>query len=232
MKLERIQLSIAALILMFATEAHAVNLTLNFSSLPSAQGWELVNNTGDNEANLFSIDGTSLTQNTIGTGSSGWAYYQMSNILDTTKTYSFDVRVRILGEEFTSPGAFSFTATAPGWYSRVSLGVNNISIEDAGGEVQFAYDNSAFHDYRLVVSPSMSYDFFIDGTLKHSGVVTLAALPNRVYFGVPSSGVNGHAEISKFTFQQPVPAPEPSSTLMMLLGLGLLAALRMRMKNA
>src|SRR5262249_26008464 len=59
-------------------------LTLNFNSLPSAQGWTYESGYPPNspsETAVFAVDGTKLTQNTMGKGSS-YADYAIHNGVD------------------------------------------------------------------------------------------------------------------------------------------------------
>ena len=101
---------VAAALTLICGQASGTTLALDFNSLPSAQGWQFVGQ-GVPETSAFSVDGTTLRQNTTGSGFSGWAYYQIPNIVDVAQGYSIEVRARVISEEFSSPGAFSFAAT-------------------------------------------------------------------------------------------------------------------------
>ncbi|MGK7932278.1 MAG: hypothetical protein AB4041_12705 [Microcystaceae cyanobacterium] len=60
----------------------AGDVTLGFDSLPTAQGWNYrSNNSSILEANVFSVDGVRLNQNTLGIGGSSSSIPESSNIL-------------------------------------------------------------------------------------------------------------------------------------------------------
>jgi len=210
-------------LLLAGSQAVATTISLDFATLPSAQGWQFVGN-GISEASAFTTDGTTLRQDTIGSGYSGYAYYQIPGIVDVTKGYSIDVRARVIASEFGSQGQFAFAATATGLYSMVALGLNNLVVIADGPNPVISFDSTSFHDYRLVVAPNKSYSLFVDGNLLNSGAVDTSDLPNLLYFGDSGSGANGRVEITKFVFQQPVPpsVPLPSTLLLLAPGLGAL----------
>src|SRR5687767_2675862 len=57
-----------ALLVPVDTRAQTVPVSLDFTSLPSAQGWEFRTSGKYAETALFSVDGTTLHQKTMGTG--------------------------------------------------------------------------------------------------------------------------------------------------------------------
>jgi hypothetical protein len=67
-------LALAVLLLLPAFPAAA--LTLGFGSLPSAQGWTLSSSPGVVEGDVYSVDGTTLTLDTIGLGAAHASYGQ------------------------------------------------------------------------------------------------------------------------------------------------------------
>src|SRR5689334_2347284 len=81
-------------------------LTLNFNSLPSAQGWTYESGYGATSPpeKVYSVDGTKLTQNTMGIGSN-FGNYVIYNGVDPTKPFTIDVRARVTESEETQPGA-------------------------------------------------------------------------------------------------------------------------------
>ena len=214
-----ILLLFACLLLLAAAPISAATISLSFNSLPSAQGWTYVSS-GLTETNVFSVDGTKLTQNTLGTGSSGYAYYQMAGILDVTQPFSIEVQARMLGEELSTPGGFSFFATGVGLYAGPLLGANIVAIIDPGPGVFVAVDTSSFHDYLFQANPQNgTWTLYIDGALAASGQLNTSNLPNLVYFGDVSTGVNGRAEINKYIFSQGTVIPEPGTWTMLAAGL-------------
>lgn len=220
--------AIAAITGFVATPAAALTFDLNFSSLPSAQGWSFGTATGLPESAFASVNGTSLIFSTVGTGYYGGAIYYLSDVIDVTKSFSLELTARVLAEEYDTTGALSFLATAPGVYSGFFLGMGNFHVSDKISPPPTAIDNTVFHDYRLNVQLDGSYELSIDGSLAQSGAIYVAALPNLIYFGDGSSGVNGKVEISRLTFQQPIveAIPEPASPFLFLSGLATLIGLR------
>ena len=71
-------------------------LSLQFDSLPSAQGWTYLSGYAPNspsEMAVYSVDGTKLTQNTMGIGSN-FGNYAINNAIDPTKPFTINVRAR------------------------------------------------------------------------------------------------------------------------------------------
>lgn len=207
--------------------ANALSLELDFNTLPSTQGWAFVTSAGLSEANIFSVDGTTLTQNTIGTGfgtsTGSFALYQVPDALNLSMSYSFDLTARIIEQE--GNGAFGLFATGADRFSAVSFDVSQIFFAQPLGFIA-SFDNSVFHDYLFLVSATGSFDFFVDGTLLHSGMAATTSLPNLVYFGDTSVVGNGHVEITRLAFHQPAVVPAPTAALLMLSALGVLVSRR------
>ena len=211
---------IAATTLALSAPASALTLELDFGSLPSAQGWSFENNTGLPESAISAVNGTTLTYNTIGTGFGGYAFYAVPNVLDLTKSYSLQVTARVLAEEGSSIGALGFLATGADWGSGISIGKGIFTSTDAVGAPFVPIDNSVFHSYRMDVQPDGTYALSVDGTLAQSGAIRTAdTLPNLVYFGDVGSGISANVEISRLSFQQPI--PEPSTLALSGLGIAL-----------
>src|SRR5216683_2118526 len=81
-------------------------IALNFNSLPSAQGWSYVSGYPPNspsETAVYSVDGTTLTQNTMGIHSN-FGNYAIDNAVDPTKPFTITVRACVLDSEQTQPG--------------------------------------------------------------------------------------------------------------------------------
>ena len=83
--------------------------------------------------------------------------------------------------------------------------------------ISTSIDNTAFHIYRLEVSPGIGYNFYVGGSLITSGAPRIVAAQNRLWFGDGTSGGNARADVVSFTFQQTV--PEPGTLLLVYLGL-------------
>ncbi|BCU11250.1 hypothetical protein MAN88_18140 [Microcystis aeruginosa] len=75
---------------------NASNVTLNFNTLPSSQGWTyLVDGNTATETDVFSISNGVLTQNTLGSGD-GVNGYTLANVVDTTQPFTLSWRSRVL----------------------------------------------------------------------------------------------------------------------------------------
>jgi hypothetical protein len=84
-----------------ASPAQAQGVQLAFDTLPSAQGWTYITS-GPDESSIFSADGTTLHQNSLGTslGPEGTvAYYTLNNVVDPTQLFTLTVRARVLLSE-------------------------------------------------------------------------------------------------------------------------------------
>jgi len=217
-----IRITIAAIAL-FATQFHGATATVAFNSLPTAQGWMYVGNVP--EANVFSLAGGVLSQNSIGTPGRG--YYQLSAI-DPSLPFSVSFRGRMLQEEFgTAVSGFAFGVEVDLLSQTFILGLGTgrvVAIQpDGSSVVTTSIDTSQFHDYLFTGNPAnSSWQTFVDGTLIGSGT----ARPGEfgpvatISFGDLSSAVNARGEWTQFAFTQ---VPEPSTVA--LAGLGALALL-------
>ncbi len=205
---------------LLTASTHAAIVTLDFSSLPSAQGWVFEPNGAVSENDVFSVDGTKLIQNAIGQGTV-IPRYVLDNVIDPLDPFSIAITARVLQTEVLSVSSdhgFGFFAQTGTEVFGIAISPN--SITDVGVNfITAAFDNTQFHDYQLDITPGVGYDLFIDGQFVSSGSPFLAVTPNRLLIGDGTFGENAEAEISSFTFTQGAVIPEPSTYAMMLLGI-------------
>jgi hypothetical protein len=203
----------------------AQSITLDFNSLPSAQGWTYVA-FGNNvpETAVFSASGGMLHQNTIGVGFAGQGSnaYQLYNAVAPTLPFTLTVRARVLQEGIAYPGynnpfGFDFSVFTGTEGFLVGLGTNQIMD---GTSQEITFDNTQFHDYRLEGTPGSGYKLFVDDALVMAGPPRFDNPPlvDQLFLGDGTGGTNARADVAAYTFSQSRPAavPEPGA-------LGLLA---------
>jgi hypothetical protein len=227
---------LAALCLVLATAPWAVEaqiVDLDFSILPGAQGWSyLALNNSRTEAEVFSVAGSKLTQNSLGVpftaqGSNSYTYL---NAFDRPGSgFSLAVRARLTGEEVdTNHWGFGFFPL-DGAGAEYGFGLGSGLVITTAGQVSF--DTSVFHDYLLIGRPGATpgtgtFQLFADGGLLIQGAawsidcVALGSECNSVVFGDGTGGANGAGELTAFSFAEAVPAPATWAMLAPVLGLG------------
>lgn len=196
------------------TEVYAgVNISLEFDTLPSSQGWKyrILNTADENE--FWTVDGAMLTINTMGlreTNNGSW--YEINDILNPYEPFSISMRVRPLEDEsvINNHTAFAFFFNT-GMYAiggpkqgALWIGPNGIYIYGYYGSIMpDSFNYSEFHDYRIEAFPNGDIDIFIDDIFVIKGHVIDYVAENLVAFGDGSSHANTHSEIRSFTFSQP-----------------------------
>ncbi len=223
MKLKRF-VSAAAMIVAVQAPSHATTITLDFGSLPSAQGWTYASNPdyypdpAPIEASVFSVDGTKLIQNTIGTGIS-YAGYVRPNPLNPLLPFSISVRARVLQSEEVYPGApaTSFLAYATTGSEFFAFGLNMDTISGPSHlDIYHPIDATIFHTYRLEAVPGVSAVLYVDDVLFGTATPSPDNEPSILGIGNASSFEKGHVEVTMFQVTQ---VPEPSTSLLLSLGL-------------
>jgi hypothetical protein len=173
--------------------------TLNFDSLPSAQGWTFMG-AGLAENDAFSVDGTRLVQRTVGSGTNGNARYQIDGVADPNKRMVLSLTARVLRHEelswgsvglglnfFVSDGAFSY---------RLALTDTLIQV---GGQF-YGLNTTDLHDYSFELYPGGNFDLYVDGVIFATGVGSETVSSNKFFFGDSTAHENTDAEVVAFSF--------------------------------
>lgn len=187
-----------------ALPAQAQVVELQFDTLPSAQGWTYTTS-GPSESNIFSVDGTTLHQNSIGTGlgegGTAFQYYILANAVDPAKPFTLDVRARVLESERLDSGGFTFGVFTGSEIFEIFMDTS--TIQDAfQTTVSTSINAMVFHDYRLEGTPGVGYKFFVDGSLVATGPPKPVVLPNQLFIGDGTSGGNARADVTFYRFSQ------------------------------
>ncbi len=202
------------------TKTAANEITLDFNSLPNAQGWVFSGGPASVESNVFSVSGGILHQNSIGIGrnsTSGEAYYQFGGIVDPALPFTLTARVRVNNEEYASlypQNAYGFAIEVSDGAAQYSFGLGFDSLQvshypSASLPVQIVDTTSLFHDYRLEGGGgSSSFSLYVDDVLFDTGPNASIGDINTIFLGDFTQGRNVSADIASFSFSQ---VPEPST---------------------
>lgn len=194
----------------------ASSIDLKFNSLPSAQGFTYFQSDGIPEANVFSVTGTSLIQNTIGIGQHN-PNYALFGVVNGSEPFVLTVRVRILAYETFGVGGplgFFFDVRTATPNQEYAIGFTPSLVTDPLGN-GVAIDTTVFHTYVLKATPGGNYTLDIDGQFAFGGPFssTGGAL-NAIQLGDGNTqGANASAEITQFTFSQGLDTTPPSITI-------------------
>jgi hypothetical protein len=147
-------------------------ITLRFDTLPSAQGWSYVSD-GAAEASIFSVSGSALTQDTDDfAGAATIQHYQRSAV-SPSLPFSISVRARVLADSttgFGQPNAFGFCFSGCTGAECFAIGLDTGRIQAVTGAVlSTTIDNTQFHDYRLVATPGVGFELYVDHVLLATG---------------------------------------------------------------
>jgi hypothetical protein len=190
----------------------ATNITLGFTSLPSAQGWNYESD-GAPEASIFSVAGGVLTQDTT-PGPFSIEGYRRPGVVDPSLPFTLSVRARVLAETgtpqqlATNPFGFAFFAGSGAPLNEgIGVGIGTDKIADfVNTFLSTSIDNTQFHDYRLEGEFGVGYDFYVDGVHIASGPPRIdPAVPNGLYLGDSTRGVGAQAEVTAYSFVQADP---------------------------
>ncbi len=215
---------LAALGAAASASAAALDVSLNFASLPSAQGFSYVASgahAGVAEATVFSVSGGTLTQNTIGQylGTSGAGlYYQRANGITTTEAKQIRVTARALQAAGSSvfpngEGGFCFLFAHGSVQYGFMLTPTRIGyLQSSWVLLPATYDNTQFHDYIFDWSPGGSWRIYRDGVQISTGSGGGSLAVNRILIGDGTGGANARGEVSAYRFVQDLATPATPST--------------------
>jgi hypothetical protein len=180
----------------------AQTITLDFNSLPSAQGWTYVSD-GAPETSIFLVSGGILMQNTVASPYT-IEWYELLGVVDPALPFTIEARARVLQHSGGDPAtnAFGFCLDASTGNEEFAVGLSTDKISDALHN-QVPFDNTLFHNYRLAVRPGVGYELFVDGNLIATGPPrTVDIGPNRLLLGDCTRGRGALAEVTRFVFTQ------------------------------
>ncbi len=217
-------LVVATLAMASRAPAAALDVSLSFGSLPSAQGWTYVAtgaHAGVAEATVFSVGGGLLSQNTIGQylGTNGAGlYYHRPNGITTTEAKQIRVTARCLQAAGSSvfpngEGGFCFLFAHGSTQYGFMLTPTRIGyLQSSWALLPATYDNTQFHDTIFDWSPGGAWRIYRDGVQIATGSGGGALAANRILFGDGTGGANARGDISAYRFVQDLATPATSSS--------------------
>jgi hypothetical protein len=185
---------VLAFVLFGSGNSWAATIDVAFHSLPSAQGWGYQGQVP--ETSVFSVDGTTLTLNTMGQGDVASVYF-MSNIIDPALPFTVLVRARVLQGDAPGSISFCFVSFTGQEIFQACPSVDRIRVQGQ----DFAFNGTQFHDFRFEAVPGVGSRFFVDGGLLSSFPPFPSPVANSILFGDGSAfpNSNGLVEIQRFT---------------------------------
>ncbi len=211
---------------MFFDSSSATEVSLNFGSLPSSQGWTYSTsgtNSGVPESSVFSVSGGVLVLNTMSTGSGGTIQYTRSQALNETESLVIAMRARLTnieGDAGAGCYGYGFAVSVNTGTRAIQFGFLPDRIRDdcpVPRDIVFL-DNTIFHDYRIEMLPNGNVRLFVDGVLRATTTVLAVTSPPRLGLGDQTGNTNARAEITSYRVVQPAAAVPSTSAF------GLLAA--------
>ena len=219
--------SLAAMLTFAVDDSEAAIVSLSFDSLPSAQGWTYsATGTPAAESSVFSVNGTTLTQSTIGIGIVGQAtnLYQLLGFIDPNDAFTVEMTVRVTQSEGSAgAGPFGFGVFIRTGDYQYSLGIDTSTVVASTSTgvvtVNNSIDTTLFHDYRIEGGGGGPMRVYIDNNLEFTGTPVAVVATDGIFLGDGTGGQNSTAEVTSFTFSQ---VPEPSRAILGALGLGVM----------
>ncbi|MEM6333730.1 MAG: hypothetical protein AAF823_10375 [Planctomycetota bacterium] len=226
----------AAATLTPAGHAHAELITeLAFDSLPSAQGWTLTKSgphANDSEASMFAVDGTALTQSTVGKGmgfsSPGNATYRYDTPIEfeDAPTVSLFFTTRVTAHEQTrqdfSFGGHRFSIVHDGQTAYVGIKPGELNAMRSYFTPQ-GFDGTAVNTFQLTLfTDTKSYEFYLNGQLVRQGASEGSGLADGLFILDGTGTANANAEVTQLVAVAGTAIPEPATATLIALGLPLL----------
>ena len=187
--------------------AATTTISLDFNSLPSAQGWTFHNGTsGIPDTSVFSVGGGVLHQNTIGFGASGFAY-RLDGVVDASSPFTLTVIARVLNYEvqsFNNPYGFNIGVLVGTEHFDVGIAPGNIRGGASGGTLfSNSIDVSQVHEYRIEGTPGSGFfELFVDNISLGTAPAAVTGSPNGLFLGDGTAGANAEVEVSHYSFVQ------------------------------
>jgi hypothetical protein len=223
MKRSILALAASGLLLSGVAPTKAGDVSLQFSSLPSAQGWGYASSNGAPEGQIFSVNGTDLHMDTTQFDPQQTStLYQLANVVDPSLPFELDVTARVTQTVLTTPlevpddFGFFFGINGAGAVPLIGLSTNAIQSAATFGVSDIPFNNTVFNNYALIGNAAGSYQLYVNGNFVLSGTYTPQAVV--LEFGDGTNGENAQADITNFVFTQSS-VPEPGT--ISLLGLGI-----------
>lgn len=213
--------ALALPLLAAAAIAAPLHVTLNFASLPSAQGFTYLAegvDTGMPESSVFSVSGGVLSQNTLGCalgGAGADVLYQRSGGISSDDSKQIRFRARCT----SAAGATGAGGMAVGFSNgflafEVSITPTQVFTLNGGGRAAApaTFDNTQFHDYVFDWSPPNSYRVYRDGVLIDTRSGGFPSGASQILIGDMTGGANAAGEFAWIDFVQDLTTPvTPSS---------------------
>jgi hypothetical protein len=130
-------------LLLAGSQAAATTISLDFSTLPSAQGWTYFSD-GALEADVFSVSGGVLSMNSPLTKA---AYYRIDGVVDPALPFTLTTRARALSALSASWGVLSYYVGTPTQVAAFSISPTKIIDESDGSLLGDFYDSSYRADW-------------------------------------------------------------------------------------